>query len=67
MNKKELLKIIVNVASADEGFLMNDCDGIDLMMNAVNKDLLKKNKQELQALYEVAKESQYFEEANEEE
>ena len=62
MRKEELITKILEHSSNDEDFLMNDCNGLDLMTDAVAKHIKKKKKEELLKIYEEAKKSKYFQE-----
>ena len=60
ISKTDLLEKVREHASASEGFLMNDCGGVDLVMDAVNRELGKMGKKQLLALWEIAKKDEYF-------
>jgi len=60
MNKEQLIQEIIDTGNADARFLYNELNGIDLMMDAVEKSVKKMNKQQLEKLHSEAKESQWF-------
>lgn len=57
-----MITAILATGSNDVEFLFNEIDGMDLLMDAVNKIVQKKTSAELYRLYEKAKESKRFKE-----
>jgi len=54
--KNKMRELIDEVKSNSEDFLMNECNGVDLLTDAVNDYIDKMNKKQLTILYEKAKE-----------
>jgi hypothetical protein len=57
-----MITAILATGSNDVEFLFNELNGMDLLMDAVNKTVQKKTSAELYRLYEKAKESKRFKE-----
>lgn len=60
--KDQMITAILATGSNDVEFLFNELNGMDLLMDAVNKTVQKKTSAELYRLYEKAKESKRFKE-----
>jgi len=60
--RNKMIMAILATGSNDEEFLFNDLNGMDLLMDAVNKAVPKMTRDELYRLYEKAKESKHFKE-----
>ena len=58
--KAQILEIVKKVKDVDSSFLMNECWGSDLLMDAVNNHLEKLNKKELIELLEKARTQEYY-------
>lgn len=67
ITKAQILEIVKKVKNADSSFLMNECCGADLLMDAVNNYLEKLNKKELIELLEKARTQEYYNEEMESE
>jgi len=57
-----MITAILATGSNDVEFLFNELNGLDLLMDAVNKSIEKKTSAELWRIYEKAKKSRHFKE-----
>jgi len=57
-----MIDAILATGSNDVEFLFNELEGLDLLIDAVNKNIEKKTKAELLVIYEKAKERERFKE-----
>jgi hypothetical protein len=57
-----MIAAILATGSNDVEFLFNELEGLDLLMDAVNKSIEKNTKAELWNIYEKAKEGERFKE-----
>jgi hypothetical protein len=62
LTREEMIAAILATGSNDTEFLFNELNGLDLLMDAVNKSIEKKTSAELWRIYEKAKESKRFKE-----
>lgn len=60
--REEMIAAILATGSNDVEFLFNELNGLDLLMDAVNKSIEQKTKAELWRIYEKAKKSKRFKE-----
>lgn len=60
--KDQMITAILATGSNDVEFLFNELNGLDLLMDAVNKSIEKKTSAELWRIYEKAKNSKRFKE-----
>lgn len=60
--RDQMITAILATGSNDVEFLFNELNGLDLLMDAVNKSIEKKTKAELLIIYEKAKERERFKE-----
>lgn len=62
LTREKMITAILATGSSDEKFLFNELNGMDLLMDAVNKEVPKMKTEELKRLYEKAKDSKFFKE-----
>jgi hypothetical protein len=62
LTREEMITAILATGSNDVEFLFNELNGLDLLMDAVNKSIEKKTSAELWRIYEKAKKSRHFKE-----
>lgn len=62
LTREKMITAILATGSSDEEFLFNDLKGMDLLMDAVHKEVPKMKTEELKSLYEKAKVSEFFKE-----
>jgi hypothetical protein len=62
LTREEMIAAILATGSNDVEFLFNELNGLDLLMDAVNKSIEKMTSAELWRIYEKAKKSKRFKE-----
>ncbi len=62
LTREKMITAILATGSSDEKFLFNELNGMDLLMDALNKEVPKMKTEELKSLYEKAKVSKFFKE-----
>jgi len=62
LTREEMITAILATGSNDVEFLFNELNGLDLLMDTVNKSIEKKTSAELWRIYEKAKKSMRFKE-----
>lgn len=62
LTREEMIAAILATGSNDTEFLFNELNGLDLLMDAVNKSIKKMTSAELWRIYEKAKNSKRFKE-----